>query len=834
MMDNILISNETLNLEAIGDKINELYDCVYLLVKVNDTPIPSEFYNPIVSIELFNKVSKNLIIYKVDLDILKIKMHTNNLLLLKSEDLVNYNIFNYDLKLTNLVIPILNIKYENLHDYINQYNSSGVLKRIYNFVLLNKYFKTDAPDYHYKLYELINSYKLNSYWTNPNNFKKDLSSIYTIIKTKDSHKFLNGYSYQDNNNNYNILSTSQNNKQIKLELPEEPGPIEDFTNKDMESLFNMLDDKYKFLLFSNLLVSYKYCHLVINNYEVLKSVKPLMNGKDLYFQSLLSYTWLKLYIDEFNNKLDNNMFDINTASLLPIYKVDYKNPTSNPYIPLLDCASVGNTIDDKVSGLNPLISQGINDIHNFKKLLNIYCTYYSDKDIFEGINFNKYNACIVGSVISACIQKKHPLLYLIKSANENEHYSAFFSEYYANSDVDIMFVINNYKQTDNPITNPHNIEYLDKIHEFYNEIMFNVCKINKYAEVDHIKIKTIKFINISINEKFIRENIKSDKFNKMTSAELKTYFNKVSKQEDIDLIFPYYIDYIDNKMNQVININEYKLNYPELFEYTNQIRINYDENYEFNVDYVFKFHIKSPYLAHHLELFGVRQNKSYSSIISRFHLPCIRGYYDGNNVYLTPSCVSAHLTFMNIDSHYISCNTELSEIIIKYHIRGFGTFISKSNKRELTQYIYNKKKIYENIYGEGNNKSLLGNQSIFSKVYKPRQYLPELFLNADYVDIENRYYDNIQLKNNIITANNNSNMITIDDNGYIFLRIAMITDNKTAINEQGEIKILNKWIIDKEYDTYYNIIKPVKSSILNKKRYKISDHTDTSDSDGVD
>lgn len=798
-MNNYLISNETI----ILNKISELYDCVYLLVKLTNKPIPVEFYNLTVSQDIFDTVSKNLILYRVNLNILNNKMHSNNVLLLNRETIDRYNLFSYNLGLTNLVIPIFNIQYENLTDYINQYDTN-IFKRIYNLVILNKYFK--CTDYDHKLYELINSYHFNGYWSNHENIKKDISNIYTVINIKKSKaKLLN--KYLPDAHNYSALLNKD--KILKLELPAEKGIVENITKEELNSLFDILDDKFKFLLFSNLLVSYKYCHLVINNSHILNYMNKyiIANDNKKYFMSLISYAWVKLYIDEFNYNFENNLFDINTASALPIFSLisesynDY--PQCNPYITLLsdDC---GINISDKILGLNPYLGKGIATLDEFKKLLNIYCTHYENKNIFDNIDFKKYNIAIVGSVITACIQKKHPLTVLFEHNNKpyNELYSHFFVEYYANSDVDVMFLMDDIKSHSNPFLDTTNMNFMKKFYEFYNEIMINICTINEpYADPDHIKVTSIKYINIIVSENFVREKIKLEKFNKMSSEELTQYFNKNKQnQEDIDMILPFYCDFIEANIKDIPNIDEYKLHYPDLFLESNNIRILIDSSKEFSVTFTFKYHITSPYLAHRLEVFYVKTSKSFATVISNFHLPCVRGYYDGDNVYLTPSCITAHLTYMNINTSYVSCNTELPEIVIKYHIRGFGTFVSNTQKREITYYINNKKPIYKNIYGE-NSKKLLGKNSINGPIYKPRNYLQELYLESDYVLLEDRY-NNPEIVTNIISKNR---LVSIDNEGLVTTNREAASLYHGAIDKTGTLRVFNKWYIDKQYNELFNI-----------------------------
>ena len=61
-----------------------------------------------------------------------------------------------------------------------------------------------------------------------------------------------------------------------------------------------------------------------------------------------------------------------------------------------------------------------------------------------------------------------------------------------------------------------------------------------------------------------------------------------------------------------------------------------------------KYRIKASNLNHELELFKIRWPTFFSTVCN-FHLPCVRGYYDGKQVYLLPSCITAAMTLINFD-----------------------------------------------------------------------------------------------------------------------------------------------------------------------------------------
>ena len=194
-MKNIFINN-TITL----DLNNDLFDCVYILMTTSDEPIPKLFYYIDVPEEIFNNVSKHLIIYKVNKKILSMPKHKYNSVIVSKENLLKYNIYNYKLNDNNLVIPILNIKYTNLINYIEQFtDNNNLLQNIYNFVLLNKYFNYDKTD---KLLHMINDNSFSDFWSNNNNNINNRKNITKNILIKDYEDINKVRNYEDINNNF--------------------------------------------------------------------------------------------------------------------------------------------------------------------------------------------------------------------------------------------------------------------------------------------------------------------------------------------------------------------------------------------------------------------------------------------------------------------------------------------------------------------------------------------------------------------------------------------------------------------------------------------------------
>ena len=98
-------------------------------------------------------------------------------------------------------------------------------------------------------------------------------------------------------------------------------------------------------------------------------------------------------------------------------------------------------------------------------------------------------------------------------------------------------------------------------------------------------------------------------------------------------------------------------------------------------------------------------SKDFFSLAAHFHLPAVRAYYQGTNVYMTPSCVTAMMTGINIEYKYFAGIRDPVDIINKYNRRGFGIIL---NSTELEQY----KK-----FNESSDRFKVGTKSVYDPIF---------------------------------------------------------------------------------------------------------------------
>lgn len=823
------------------ENIAKYYKDVYILVKKNDLPIPVDFYNLELNKDIFDDVCSNLIIRKTTVKLLKNKNHFDNCVIMSNEQLQQFNIFNYKLDNNNIVVPILNITFQNISQYIEQYEPANTLEKIYNTKLLNCYFETEPTNIKINDYlsNCIDNMDESFYWTYNYNclinssekFKNRIINV-NINKLTDKkcvsiiEKIRKTTQINTNNDNYlselanikpkindtsnkekftNLISTVNNSGFSSYKITNST----EFTCNDINKLFDTLNEKQQFLLFSNLMISKKYCHLVVNNKYILQLMTPQINKFSQLFRYLLSYAWIRFYMDEcikqtWLKKTDDCVFDIDTASLLPVYPFNYCFPKTNPYMPIF-------VSDDELNPENNIISipdygsvlgeQGICNLKEFKIRMNIFCTGNQNNDLFDGFDFIKHKVALSGSLITACIQKNHPLMSRFKSKSFEEKFNNYFNEYYSNSDIDTIVISNN------------EFQFIDVVREFYNNIIINLCKYNSSTEPKHIKLEYIKSASVFVDEDFINKNIV---FNKLIKNKLEFVINNLDKNIVINKFKPYYEKLKDKEVEKIINeygedeFNKLKLKYPEAFDFDNVIIKIYlnktpiKENM-MTLSFSNKFKITSPYLNHNIEIFPIKYD-DFFSIVSSFHLPCVRGYYNGENVYLTPSCISAHLTYMNIDYKYFAGTKDPIEIINKYRMRGFGTWLNSTEKDIFIKYSSNVN-FWKNLYSlnsQNINTNICGHVNINHKLFRPRLYNIDAFIDSPhFVDTTDRYLnDNVESINMLIPI---TQTIAQKFNSISFAELNYKLFN--SIDKAGNIIPLKKWIILYTWNIYESFYK---------------------------
>lgn len=579
-----------------------------------------------------------------------------------------------------------------------------------------------------------------------------------------------------------------------------------------------LSEKERYYLICNLIINKDYCHYVLNNKNIMEANEKLFAKYYPVFKYLIGYAWISLYTEESLKKTkiretDRFVFSLETASKLPVYPFIHDYPFMNPYFSFLVSKSTLN-IHQNIGGVKQLFEyqKGIVDINEFRKRLNIFISGDVNLDLFDGVDWN--NMVISGGIMAAILPKVNPLMSLF-SVNPvmitDAELNRFFQEYYFNSDIDIAC---NHDNILDFIQNVKNIK--DVIHKNLGKninkadiIITPFKSVAVYINEDILKLKC-KNGEVKFDYEYIMEN-KNKPIIKFYFYELYLEQKKISNNNARVILgdkmndeeFFEIINYADVD-NFTLVINNYSLDFDaenktaemnsgiEMVLYTKYTTEDGETKTFIRFSETLKYKISSKYLRHQLEIFRINGREFFSSI-SRFHLPCVRAYYNGITCYMLPSAITAYHTFTNIDFKYFVGSKDPVNIIDKYRRRGYGTIL---NTVELKQYIYyilnigNYKKAYciDNVSNIANIISYL---PINHNLFKPRKYLPENFssdiiVSMNYNDPHITYPTRME---HVIEYFNKSHSRYPND----FMKLC-------TINDTGKISQLKKWIIDASYD----------------------------------
>jgi len=774
-------------IELSPSNIGNFYKEIYILVKKNNDNIPTDFYNLNVEESIYKEVLSNLIIYKVSTSIIiKNIKYYNNIIILSNDDLQQFNIFNYTLGIKNIILPILNINFLNLSIYLDQYSITNTIDNIYKLKIMNNYLESDVKSNY--LCNMIDEMKESKFWTYGENCSSSINYIFTkrriffdtcrlsnkIIVAKLNLVFKAKIKSLSEKEDY-IKEIGKKNNYIDISslnnyLNDEKS---DMNCDEFNQLFNSLSEKEQFLLFTNSMISKKYVHLVINNKYILDIMLPRMKPMTCLFKYLLSYSWIMFYYEECILKTnaktnDTFIFDIDTASLLPVFPFILDKPKENPYMPIL-VSDKELTPHYNIGGLgeydtnDPLYKNGgICNLEEFIIRMNTFCTGDANHNLFENFNFERHNVAISGSIMTACLQKNHPLMNIF--TNTDNKFTEYFNEHYSESDIDVMFIAKDTKT------------FINNVNSFYKQIYTNILKIFNNNDTELI-LNKLGYLFVS--EEFIINHIDKDK------SKLKWIKNNINSETVINMFKPFYEELKEKKYKELVEgltdveIKKLEEEFPDIYKTINveyKIYINNKTYKNIDLVYTYKYKITSSCLKHPFELFKIKYNDFISSV-SQFHLPCVRAYYNGN-VYLTPSCISSHLTYMNLDYKYVSGSTDILEIINKYRLRGFGTWLNGTERSMMHRYtksVFKDENKSLNVWEYfGGNISLYG-EPLLCKPKDINKY--KSFDTLKPFDNKLSYMEILKIRDyNIIT-----------DEVY---------KNLCVINNDGCITPLKKWIIN--------------------------------------
>ena len=640
-----------------------------------------------------NYCQTNLTVVVGNMKLLSNRTFRNLLIVMKKDDMERYLKEKCDK--TELVIPMFETTQQYVERFASLYDEKNNMKDLINLITLSDYLENDTSI----ISSLFGELKKNQFWS-----EKDNCSITANDEfLRRNFKFINNsrpksYTIKDDNYKYldigNAIRNSKNRKYfICHDLPK-------ISPEQIEHLFsiNNVSEKYLFELFNSFLMSKEYCHLAINK-NILRMMTPIIQKYKPVYKYLFGYTWLYFYIEEclqrnYVKNDDRFVIPINTANQLPMFPYSCDDITQNPYV-VFNVDPKNYSVTDNFLSVYPINGcGGICDLEEFKKRFNIFCSRSSSVDIFTGVDMDDFG--ITGSAIPACVQNNPPRFLQNEHKLFDEAWNEYYDRCYESSDIDIM------------CTKTTLIEYCNSINKFINQLKKNVKELKVEYEksvsitieptyVPYIRNDINSFLGSNLTNEEIIERIKTNdedlrQYFMIKYVEEKGKFNKTIKVKDNDAIRKFCLfTGTDCFYIKLINYDRFEntkqfldTDYVHMFTKDIDPTVKQSNNKMiFKMSEGLKVNVSSPNNSFRkLQIWNITQ-PTFSACVARFHLPCVRGFYNKNNVYLLPSCITALMTGINIDYKYFAGRKEPYDIFMKYRLRGFGIIMNKQELADL-------------------------------------------------------------------------------------------------------------------------------------------------------
>jgi len=781
---NLFVEGQLKNIDSMTtDELVHQFKFMYIIC-FSDEFFDNEYFDnisifePILSERKLDNYYKNICVLKAPFSILNNDILKNSITLLtndvvgllehKPKDEYGAHV---------LVVPIFTISKTDIKLYLSQFKNC-LLEDYFKIKFLNYYFGNikKVKDTSY----MIENCDESTYWTHDYNCKLNISlpfmnrnfnffDLTNIVDKKlvdiienvrclpeDGGDYLSHMFRKQNfvdasnaikRNGYLIYKMSD-----KKELPNFKEVIQKL------HLENAHEELCSLLV--NMLISKEYCHLVLNNEAILNIFIKLSNSyfNEGQIRKMYGYAWLSMYLEEtikrsYIDVNDRFVFNCDVASKLPIFNFSLAKLKDSPYLPILindklyadlnvygiDTYNFSNY--EGLSGIDKELVKnkyGVATIETFKKRMNVFLSGDKGFDVFKYANFK--NIAVSGSIISACLPNFNPLI-----LNVGCTFEAFVDEYFNSADLDIICNLSNTFEF---------INYAYELNESFDKAI-------KEISVDNMsRIDSVKAANIHINNNKLQEIIdllKLDctkenfhlKINENKPKLYQLYLNK--KISDHKLYYETDPDkFKDPKYNSffnilgVENVNIYVKNFVDLDDDLAPSAYMVTEN--------LKFKYKITGIKRTFEIFQIKYPNFFSTV-HKFHLPCVRAYYDGTNVQMLPSAVSACMTMCNIEYKYFAGSKDPIEVINKYRQRGFTTILNDKERIKLVKYSHDVEKWCDLF----DIKSL--SKVAIDKIFKPLDISHKLFKPA-------KVYPpmNYQFSKNIYSGYYPS---IINENGYV-------------------------------------------------------------------
>ena len=362
-------------------------------------------------------------------------------------------------------------------------------------------------------------------------------------------------------------------------------------------------------------------------------------------------TYFKYGYDGSINNLSSFVIPIEIACMLPKNE-DINGCYMSSMIPQMNCANKWLRGPMDIKG-----ARGICTPNEFIGKLRAYT-----HDVFKNASFTNYTSdgkllykmAITGSAMTACA---------IKNPREADFYT--FEDY-----LECFYPMP--KKNKNMINNKNESNQLAQLVQSYQSNVKNTL----FEEISDESSKSTSIEENNDNDNNDNNNDDNNNDNNNNNndndnseeSEDSDTTKSTSRIADIDLAVECAFDDFDKSVELIFA--EIKINNP------------YAVLCKKKTENKHKYIVKG--IPRYIDIFHVA---SISHVVSKFHLDCVRAWFDGITIHCFPTFICAANTSMCSDIRWVSNQKDLRDVIMKYHYRGFGTYINATDLSNLQTYL---------------------------------------------------------------------------------------------------------------------------------------------------
>ena len=163
------------------NNISKFFSNVYVL-----TPFKNNFYLEELNSRDIDKnswkdISTKLVLHETSIKVIGNFNHSHNIVLCNSKDFENFNHFGYEMNDKILVLPIFDVSYINITNYLKLFEGDNTFVDFYKLLIVNQHFNNKnkmSYNSHIYLTNMIQNLQESTYWTKKYNCLLNITPVF--------------------------------------------------------------------------------------------------------------------------------------------------------------------------------------------------------------------------------------------------------------------------------------------------------------------------------------------------------------------------------------------------------------------------------------------------------------------------------------------------------------------------------------------------------------------------------------------------------------------------------------------------------------------------------